>query len=637
MPDDTTAGQAADEVAGEVANEAGPNNTPSPTRSRSGVWDHFDKLPDSDGKSKVECHYCSRTFVSSNGGTGNMWKHLQRAHSDVPSVQQLYSKSRRDSYPHEEILKGVIAWFVKRNQPFSEADAPEFREMMHLMNPGFGVPSGDTIRNSIDKHFGKTMERVRAMLKDAPGRLSFAVDAWTSPNTHAFLGITVHWIDADWQLRSMLLNIAPISDSHTGKHLSTIFKDTCQEFGVMDKLLAITTDNARNNDTLLEHLGETCRHEGVPFDRNSMHVRCIAHVINLAVQDFLGTLNAAAMDCGDAYDGQYSADAGHLGFIPRLRKLVIDLRDTPQRRERFANQCKTDQVDPKQLILDVRTRWNSTHNMIERALELRKPLDNMAMDDPGLAEYKLTAEEWDLLKDILGFLKVFKTASNHLCAASHPTLSTAVPVYNYLLDKLEDYRDSYKGPGAVKEAANAAIDKLKRYYSKTGAEVYAVATILDPSLKLDYYRGHEWEPEWIEDAKTTFKNAFARYHGSSEPDGQEWAPTEWGNGLERKSKGVAEHFAKRRRTTERDELEEYLAARPAAPGTDILQWWKANATTYPNLAKMARDYLAIPATSVPVERVFSNGTDLVQPKRGSLSAATIKTCMCLNGWMKMLQ
>jgi hypothetical protein len=75
----------------------------------------------------------------------------------------------------------------------------------------------------------------------------------------------------------------------------------------------------------------------------------------------------------------------------------------------------------------------------------------------------------------------------------------------------------------------------------------------------------------------------------------------------------------------------------AADGeTDVLEWWKANATTYPRLAAMARDYLAIPATGAPVERVFSGGTDLIQDKRGRLSEGSVRFCMCLKNWQKPL-
>jgi len=43
-------------------------------------------------------------------------------------------------------------------------------------------------------------------------------------------------------------------------------------------------------------------------------------------------------------------------------------------------------------------------------------------------------------------------------------------------------------------------------------------------------------------------------------------------------------------------------------------------------------------TSVPVERVFSGGTDLIAAKRCSLKAdTTIRACMCLKSWQTYSQ
>lgn len=55
---------------------------------------------------------------------------------------------------------------------------------------------------------------------------------------------------------------------------------------------------------------------------------------------------------------------------------------------------------------------------------------------------------------------------------------------------------------------------------------------------------------------------------------------------------------------------------------------------YPNLHRMALDYLCVPGSGVSVERLFSKGTDVVTPRRQSLSSEMIKQVMCLKGWLK---
>jgi hAT family C-terminal dimerisation region len=49
---------------------------------------------------------------------------------------------------------------------------------------------------------------------------------------------------------------------------------------------------------------------------------------------------------------------------------------------------------------------------------------------------------------------------------------------------------------------------------------------------------------------------------------------------------------------------------------------------------MARDYLAIPATSAPAERIFSSAADLITPDRASMTSETINAVMCLKHWYR---
>lgn len=88
----------------------------------------------------------------------------------------------------------------------------------------------------------------------------------------------------------------------------------------------------------------------------------------------------------------------------------------------------------------------------------------------------------------------------------------------------------------------------------------------------------------------------------------------------------------KKRFVETNELEIYLSLPPTDEQTIPLQWWKANELQFPKLARMAQDYMAIPATSVPSEQCFSISKNLITPNRNRLLGKTARACMCLKSW-----
>lgn len=82
------------------------------------------------------------------------------------------------------------------------------------------------------------------------------------------------------------------------------------------------------------------------------------------------------------------------------------------------------------------------------------------------------------------------------------------------------------------------------------------------------------------------------------------------------------------------EFQKYLNHPLSNAKVDLLDYWRSQKDEFPNLSKMAQDYLSIQGGSVPVERDFSMGTHLVTPTRCSLNPETIRACMCLKSWFQ---
>ncbi|GES73509.1 zinc finger BED domain-containing protein RICESLEEPER 2-like [Rhizophagus clarus] len=302
-------------------------------------------------------------------------------------------------------------------------------------------------------------------------------------------------------------------------------------------------------DKMFNKFEYICNYEGIKFDADNQRVRCLAHIINLSVQNILKALKGEAPENKNEILQENVSIGSILGVVTKVT--------SPQRKERFKRQCVALNIKSLELIPDIRTRWNSTFYMIKRAFCLREPLHNLAAADKELSSYLLNSIKWDKLNEIQGLLECFQKATIEMSSENSPILGQTVPIYNYLIDNIEDFLEKTNTKSNdVINAANDAKSKLQQYYLSSDGLVYVIATKV------------------------------------------------------------------------------YLNEPPENFDMDVLAFWKVHENKFPNLFKMAKDFLAIPGTSVPVERIFSGGTDLITQRRCSLNPEIIRKSMCLKAWLK---
>ena len=67
-------------------------------------------------------------------------------------------------------------------------------------------------------------------LNKIDSKMSFTVDGWISKHTlNSYYGTTVHFIDTDWKLKSMVLKFTPTKAKHYGEGIARIFLDGFKE------------------------------------------------------------------------------------------------------------------------------------------------------------------------------------------------------------------------------------------------------------------------------------------------------------------------------------------------------------------------------------------------------------------------
>ena len=208
----------------------------------------------------------------------------------------------------------LVKWVTENNRPMNIVNDRELEELLTAGRPHIKVPSAATVSRDVKACFKKCCERIGKLLKEHPGRVHIASDAWSSPNHRAFIAWTVH-LEHEGQMLAFLLDMVEIPEvmsyavtvcqstylsliqSHSGVTMALAFQHMLKRFRLQDRVLAFNGDNATSNDTQTTKLASL---------KNSFkidnRVRCFNHTTQLSAMALIRPFNAGMASAATALD-----------------------------------------------------------------------------------------------------------------------------------------------------------------------------------------------------------------------------------------------------------------------------------------------------------------------------------------------
>lgn len=551
----------------------------------------------------------------------------------------------------------LVTWSCYKNLSTNFFDDSFTRSFFnHISKPNFSMPSRNVMAKYVQEEFLKMRENLKKILSANNSKFAFTFDGWTSEGSTCHYGITVHYIDNEWNSVSAPLDLVAANGQHSGRFLAQLFFSTLTEFGIEKSVQGITMDNAPSNTTFIHALAAEMEKHDIKFSAENQHFRCFCHMLNLGAQDVLKLIglqrndndkltvnekedNLSVPDC----DPEENIQVGNIAHVVcKVRNLCKKIRASEQLTINLENLCTAVNTPFLKPILDVCTRWNSTCDMLSTAYRLKIPLEMLTSSSSNLRGYAIHESEWIIVNQLLNFLTNFKKISVLFSGEDYPTLPIAVVGMNLLIDKLEKIvfdLDNRPERNSLDEtlimAVQAGRDKLLKHYKKTNW-IYCISLILDPRHKVKSFDCTSWgaalKEETVRRFEKIYKDDYYSLH-HQEQDVEDTVPI--ASSTEEDEINLNALYVQNQRPSHwKNEITEYLNSPQATQDVNILSWWKTHQELYPILAQMARDYLAIMASSVPVERLFSAASLIMTKNRCAMKSESLRARLCVNAWSK---
>lgn len=513
------------------------------------------------------------------------------------------------------LTDSILNMLVTDMRPLSMVEDDGFTKMIHTLNPGYTLPSRTHFTKLMERKYEETFKEVKTAINTNNSKLALTTDVWTSVATEAYLGITCHYITDDWDMQSFCLTTMPLHDRHTASNIAEWLEQAVARFEIPpSKIIAIVHDNGANIVAAANILEEK---------HGWSSVRCTGHTLQLVINTAL------------KHPSIEKAVGAARCLVEHFKKSELASSKLREKQQQMA-------TPEHSLVQDISTRWNSTFYMISRLLEQRWPvtatLSDSSVTQRGKRYLDLKPDQWSLLEELSTVLKPFECVTVFMSGQKYATISAIPPLVKGLLKStqsaiyesaplrafqltaVQQLQERWKRETAFSDGAPntvifaMALDPRFRKLSKflSPDEILLVQTKLQTML-LEERRKMDVQQHGSDSVVITSTNTTAN---ESTPLVATLIDSLLGSdGEEEDRAGEAEDV----HSQVRNEVLTYFGEKSLDKEENPLLWWKANNERYPMLARLAKFYLCIPATSTPSERLFSAAGNIASKKRASLS------------------
>ncbi|OMO83085.1 putative Zinc finger, BED-type [Corchorus olitorius] len=581
---------------------------------------YFETAPD--GKTR-RCKFCGQSYSIATA-TGNLGRHLSNRHPGydksgdavtTPALQatpttvikkpQPQGRAPQAQVDYDHLNWLLIKWLILASLPPSTLEEKWLANSFKFLNPSIQLWPGEKYKAVFREVFRSMREDVRVSLEQVSSKVSITLDFWTSYEQIYYMSVTCQWIDENWSFQKVLLDICQVPYPCTGSEIYNSLVKVLKMYNIENKVLACTHDNSQNAIHACHTLKEDLDGQKVgPF----CYIPCAARTLSLIIDDALRTTKPV---------------------IAKVREFVQELNASLDMSEDFIQLTTAYQEGSWQFPLDASARWSGNYQMLDLVRKAGKSMDAVVRKNEEMmgSRMLLNAAEKNVVNIVHNYLEPFYKVISEICV-NDPTTIGMLIVY---MDHISDTISTRQPPDWLKSAAEDMAKKLRSYNNQVCNIFIYMTAILDPRIKCELIPESLNLENYLEEARAHFMRNYYTCHFPSMTSGYSAQDIEDGGSV-----SFAEEIARKKRrasmSNATDELTQYLSESPAPTKTDVLEWWKVNSTRYPRLSAMARDFLAVQATSVKPEELFCSKGDEIDKQRFCMPHDSTQAILCIKSW-----